>query len=78
MNRKIKFSILNSLDGERLLKKGGDFSMRNVLTIILSLILAIAFTFMVSCKEAETPGPAEEPTVTPTEPAPAPEEPGTE
>lgn len=46
--------------------------MKKILIIALSLMLAT--TFMVSCKKVETPKPAEEQTVTPTEPAPAPEE----
>ena len=60
------------------IKKGGDFSMKKVLTIMLSLILAVTFTFMFSCKKAETPEPAKEQTIAPTEPAPVPEEAGTE
>ncbi len=52
--------------------------MKKILIIMLSLILAIAVTFIVSCKQAETPEPTGEPTVTPTEPAPAPEERGAE
>jgi len=48
--------------------------MKKILAIVLSLILATTFTFMVSCKKAETPKPAEEQTVAPTEPAPIPGE----
>ena len=46
--------------------------MKKILIIMLTLILAIAVTFIVSCKQAETPESTGEPTVTPTEPAPAP------
>jgi len=49
--------------------------MKKILAMVISLImLATTVTFVVGCKKAETPKPAEEQTVAPTEPAPAPGE----
>jgi hypothetical protein len=74
------YHILNNDAGFRLnIKEGGDYTMKKILAMVLSLItLATTLTFVVGCKKVETPKPAEEQTVAPTEPAPAPGETGEE
>lgn len=63
--------IKNSLFLAKYLK-GGDLTMKKVLTLILSVMLLVSFTFLVGCpKPAEEPPPAPAPAPAP-EPAPAP------
>jgi len=50
--------------------------MKKIITLVLSLLLVIAFTLTIGCKKPEAPAPAPEaPAPAPEAPAPAPEKP---